>query len=322
MIAPKHIDYDMPIQNSSRIQCSFWSCARRIHSAENLDCLHHHLRSEMARRTFRISTSLRSELHEFLAIWTTGIKQKLQTWVTGTNWFYHDLSWSVTSSDLTSSCCVSWKVSTIFNQVYFHKVKPIEANPRWEPVASSSCKLSCVPVNCVSIIAPKNRSTLRGLKPTQKHEHVGFIMPCEEKDDWIWGSATHKQFEGGFSVVLSITHSNLPVCIWKAITHLSQTQNVSGIKTSELQISSWFWLSKGIYIYIYFQISIIKTLVGFIKSHMCNFFSGNPLHPKWVEPCPACKHRSQGLRPSSCADQPINRSWTAQCQWNVQKHHV
>lgn len=127
MIAPKHIDYDMPIQNSSRIQCSFWSCARRIHSAENLDCLHHHLRSEMARRTFRISTSLRSELHEFLAIWTTGIKQKLQTWVTGTNWFYHDLSWSVTSSDLTSSCCVSWKVSTIFNQVYFHKVKPIEA---------------------------------------------------------------------------------------------------------------------------------------------------------------------------------------------------
>ena len=33
----------------------------------------------------------------------------------------------------------------------------------------------------------KNRSTLRGLKPTQKHEHVGFIMPCEEKDDWILG---------------------------------------------------------------------------------------------------------------------------------------
>jgi hypothetical protein len=38
-------------------------------------------------------------------------------------------------------------------------------------------------------------------------------MPCEEKDDWNLGSATHKQFEGGFSVVLSITHSNLPVCI-------------------------------------------------------------------------------------------------------------
>lgn len=44
------------------------------------------------------------------------------------------------------------------------------------------------------------------------------------------------------------------------------------------------------------------------------------VHPKWVEPCPACKHRSQGLRPSSCSDQAINRSWTA--QWNLQKHHV
>lgn len=314
MIPPKHmaihIDCDMPIhaffQISTRIQCSFWSCARRIHSAENLDCLHHHLRSDMARRRFRFEVRrrwLRSELQEFLAIWTTGIKQKLQTWVMGTNWFCHDLSWSVRSLDLTSSCCVSWKVSTI-SQVYFHS---------HQTHRSESKLWTC----CFQQLQAFLRSSQLRLKdcPAQKTDRLWEVWnqhrnmstwdsSCHAKKRMtgFWGSATHKQFEGGFSVVLSITHSNLPVCIWKAITHLSQTQNVSGIKTSEFRQFQVGFDYPKVYIYLsyiyIFQISLIKTLVGFIKSHMS----------KWVEPCPACKHRSQGLRPvrpSSWAGQPF-----------------
>ena len=158
----------MPIQNSTRSQCSFLVVLR----SKNPFCWEFGLPPpppQTDRRwhedgRFESFQRLRSELHEFLAIWTTGIKQKLQTWLGHGNKLV--LSWSIMicqefrSNKLLEVAVSCQKVSTIFSQVYFHKViKPIEANPSWEPVASSSCKLSCsVPVNCVSIIArPKKQ---------------------------------------------------------------------------------------------------------------------------------------------------------------------